>query len=471
MKYIFTLFLFLIFAVNFQAQDMASGHFFFSGSLNQLTADGVKIASVNSGLPFSIVVTENGAKISPAQLDLKIPNTNNSLKLNFENLKFANGHLTGAAKIVNSSGAVLEGLRLDVVSATEEFQTKDAKGNLAKDEKGNPILSTRNQAVNLASPLFFGDLAKNDSSDALAFDASTIKFAPETTKITVSGVVSGLRYLGAFNVKDLDNPAELATDVQGRIYVCDVGGQRIVRTDADGRNAETVAKLDDQCLSVAVSPKTGDIYATRGNSKDIYQFSNSGAAQGSFDGGDYLSFLRFDRQGNFYASGGHVFRFNNQKPALDLKEILDESLYAKGIDIDAGGNIWIISGLEDNRSFFRVAPDGKTAQRISSGADWRLGHLNVPQSVRVDASGNVYVTELGQEGTEAARISVFDKTGAFVRAFGRGGRVPDPDADKVLTGQVYRPTDIAFGAGGRVYISGENDGGFKTNMMLMFEPF
>jgi sugar lactone lactonase YvrE len=461
MKNLFTLFLLLIFAANLEAQDAAGGHFYFSGAMYQLAAEDVKIASVGSGLPFSIALTEAGAKVSPTQFDLKPSGAALGFKLKFENLKFANNDLTGAARIVNSSDSIIEGVRLDIVSVTEEFQTKDAKS-----------VSIRNQKAKLASPLFFGDLAKNESSDAVRFDVSLIKFAPETMKITISGVVSGLRYLGAFNVENLNYPAEIDADAQGRIYICDVGGQRVVRTDADGSHAETLAKLEDQCLSAAVNPKNGDVYATRGNSTAVYQFSNVGAAKGSFDGGDYVDFLRFDRQGNLYSSGGRVFRFTNQKRSLDLKEILDESLYAKGIDVDAGGNIWIVSGLEDKRSFFRAAPDGKTAQRIASGKDWRFGHLIVPQSVRVDADGNVYVAELGEEGAaEAARISVFDKNGQFIRTFGRGGRTPEPDADKVLPGQIYRPTDIAFGKDGRVYVSGENDGGFKTNLMLVFQPF
>jgi DNA-binding beta-propeller fold protein YncE len=232
-----------------------------------------------------------------------------------------------------------------------------------------------------------------------------------------------------------------------------------------------LAKLEDQCLSAAVDPKTGDVYATRGNSADVYVYSNTGAPKGSFDGGDYLSFLRFDRQGNLYASGGHVFRFAGRKVALDLKEVSDEGLSARGIDIDAAGRIWLVSGLEDARTFFRVGPDGREALRVSAGKDWRLGRLDIPESVRVDAAGNVYVAELGEEGVEAARVSVFDRDGAFVRAFGRGGRAPDPDTDKSLPGQLWRPKDIAFGPDGRVYIAQENDGGFKTNAVLVFLPF
>jgi DNA-binding beta-propeller fold protein YncE len=246
-----------------------------------------------------------------------------------------------------------------------------------------------------------------------------------------------------------------------------------VRTDAEGRNIEVPVKLENQCQGVAVDPKSGDIYATTNNSKSVYHFSNAGAAMQSFDSDEALSFLRFDRKGNLFGAASHVFRFVNGKPSLEISDAAGDDLYTKGFDVDgSNGNVWIASGLEKNRSLYRASSDGKTKQKIASGADWHLGRVDVPDSVRVDAQGNAYVVELGEvDADEAARISIFDKSGALIRVFGRGGRTPDPNKEKLLTGQAYHPTDIAFGANGRIYIAQENDSGFTRNLMLMFETF
>src|SRR5436189_4269648 len=176
MKNSLLLILLSLFIAHFAIQEKTGGHFYYSGPLNQLTAENVKVASVSSGLPFAISITDNGAKISPTQFDLKLPGANSPIKLSFEGLKFQGGHMTGTAKLLNSSGSVIEGVRLDVLNAAEEFQSKDAQGNLTT--------ATRNQAINLNSPLFFGDLATNESSEALAFDVSEIKLVPEARKIT-----------------------------------------------------------------------------------------------------------------------------------------------------------------------------------------------------------------------------------------------------------------------------------------------
>jgi hypothetical protein len=139
------------------------------------------------------------------------------------------------------------------------------------------------------------------------------------------------------------------------------------------------------------------------------------------------------------------------------------------MDVDPAGNMWVVSGLEKDRFLFRIEAGGKKGKRLLAGPDWHLGALDVPQSVRLDPAGNVYVAEQGEEGTEAARLSVFDKNGRFLRVFGRGGAAPR--ADEVLPGQVWRPVDLAFGEGGRLYVACANDGGFSKHLMLMFQPF
>src|SRR5438876_8371721 len=187
MKNLIIWLLFLICAASSQAQE-GNGHFLFSGQLNQLLSDGARIAPVTSGLPFAILISENGARVSPAQFDLKIPNAAGPVKLEFENLKFTDGRLTGAAKVTNATGAVIEGVRLDVVSVNEDYKTKGTNGV-------ETLLKSRAQPFKLASPLFFGDFAKGDVADSIAFNVSNLKLGVETSKVTVGGVVSGLLHL------------------------------------------------------------------------------------------------------------------------------------------------------------------------------------------------------------------------------------------------------------------------------------
>src|SRR4051812_16487659 len=100
LRRIFALFLLsaLLSPLGLRAQERGAGHFYFAGPLDRLTADGVKVAPVGAGLPFSLVISEAGAKVGPSQFDLKMPGASAPLRLTFEGLKFAAGRLTGSAR-------------------------------------------------------------------------------------------------------------------------------------------------------------------------------------------------------------------------------------------------------------------------------------------------------------------------------------------------------------------------------------
>ncbi|MDE3245865.1 MAG: hypothetical protein KGN80_07225, partial [Acidobacteriota bacterium] len=308
------------------AQD-GGGHFRFSGPLSQFMAPGSIPAPVSAGLPFDIPLGRNGSVPETLSVKLRLPGASGPLSLELSGLNYAAGRLSGTVRLQNTSGAVVEGIRLDVTGATEELT--------AKDDKGNQVPKTRPQQASLPSPLFFGDLEKGGVSGPLALEVGPLKFTPETARITVHGVVSGLRYLGFFDVKGLDSPAAVDVDGKGRVYIADVDGQRIVRTDAEGGHLENLIKLPDQCAGVAVDPRSGEVWASRINAKEIYRFSDAGAEKGSLPCDGYASYLRFDRQGRLYASGGHVFCFANQKAAFEAGQAAGEDLYAKGMDVDS----------------------------------------------------------------------------------------------------------------------------------------
>src|SRR5579871_5343860 len=108
------------------AQD-AAGHFHYAGPLSKFQVEGATPGAVAGGLPFTVTVADNGATITPSSFDLKGPQWNSAAKLTLDGLKYAGGKLTATARIQNGSGSVLEGVRLDITGATEEYKAKDAQ--------------------------------------------------------------------------------------------------------------------------------------------------------------------------------------------------------------------------------------------------------------------------------------------------------------------------------------------------------
>jgi len=440
-----------------------NGHFAYEGPLTQFMPEGATPAPVTTGLPIVIVLTEKGATIAPSTFEIQGKGWKQAAHLSLDGAKFAGGHLTGTVKLKNDSGSALEGVRLDITGATEEYTAKDAGG---KD-----VTKTREQKAALASPLFFGDLANGEESDGLSLDVSGIAFQPETTKVSVNAMLSGITYLDFFTVGDLTN-YEIDTDAKGRVYAA--GGDRIARTDADGKNLEVVVKGDPDCHGVAIDPKTGNILVNGGNDHIITYTPGGDELSRITVDKNHINFptlgVRVDRKGRIYNGGDNnrnVQCIDNGKQVWTI-ETGDAVLF----DVDVEQNVYVCNA----GNVTKYDANGKQIKRIAIGPDYHIGRLLGPVSCRVDPAGNLYVVEEGKgadengNGEEAPRISVFDKSGHVLRVWGRGSKTQPASSDTVLPGELYRPTDLAFGPDGRIYILGQNrnDNGAWVQV---FQPF
>ncbi len=450
-----------------------AGHFGFVGPISRFAPEGGKApAPVTSGLPFAIKIADNGSSVTPGKLDLVIPGVQDPLSMTLTGLKYDGGHLTGSLKLTNATGAVVEGLRLDVTGATETYPAKDDQGNALKDEKGNPVLKTREQKAEIASPLLFGDLPKGKDSPSLALDVSGIALAPDAIQVSVNGVLSGARLLNQWTSEEIVSPAEIVTDAKNRLYFADVVESRVLRCDLDGKNKSTVAKLPDQCLGVAVHPKTGQVYAIAINHPGIFKFTAGGEDDGKITSEDIpnLGLLHTDSQGSLYGVGDRgIAVFDGEKFVRAIEKIGDFEVAPTGFDVAPNGTLWVCS----NDSLFTVDSTGDNGKRIASGPDWHLGRVTGPTTCRVGPKGNVYVLEAGidlEDKYEPPRLSVFDPQGRFVRAMGHAGATAKSD-DEPLPGQIKYPIDLAFDADGHLVVLGKVGGGNSASLIQVYQLF
>ena len=124
-----------------------------------------------------------------------------------------------------------------------------------------------------------------------------------------------------------------------------------------------------------------------------------------------------------------------------------------GAAIDASGNVYI--GDEGNNVIRRIAPDGTVITLAGNGtagfvdnADPTLAQFDSPDGLAVDAAGNVYVADYNNN-----RIRKIDgTTGAVTTLAGAGGSGYLDNANP-LTAQFANPTDVAVDAAGNVYVA------------------
>lgn len=431
--------------------DAQSAPFLFSGPLPSLLAPGA-VAAVNSaGLPFQIRISADGQRVEGGPFSLTVPDAPTPFRLTLEGATFAAGTLSAKATIANGSGAPLEGLRLDLVQATETFTKKDATGKV--------VTETRPQRVT-AAPLHFGDLGSTETSDALPLVATGLTFGAETTQILVHGVVSGLRY-----EKTLVNPTacgagQIEIGERGDVYLADTCGRRIAHLAPTGEISGI--ELPAEAKGFARDARSGRLAASYGNHREIRLIGAENQVLGTI--GDvqgldtFPDFLRFDGQGKLWVeAGGAIVRFSETaKLEQRIDSIGGTDLYGVlSFDIAPDGTLWVIS----SGTLLRLPADGTPGTRlVESGR--RAGELTSPEAPRVAPDGTVWVVE-GADPTRGVpeRISVFDRQGRLLRLLGRGARAPLPNFPAAYhEAQVFQARDLAFGPKNRVYVSAQRPG-------------
>jgi DNA-binding beta-propeller fold protein YncE len=91
--------------------------------------------------------------------------------------------------------------------------------------------------------------------------------------------------------------------------------------------------------------------------------------------------------------------------------------------------------LDQNDNFLRVV--GQSAPNAAKSP----ATLNGPQGLFVTPDGTIYVADSGN-----SRIVVFDRTGKYLRAYGK------PDTELLKTDASYKPTKVIIDPSGRLYV-------------------
>lgn len=248
----------------------------------------------------------------------------------------------------------------------------------------------------------------------------------------------------------LTSPAGVAVDPGGALYIADTGAHRIYRLDAGGR-LELVAGTGKRGFSGDGGPALrGAIAAPRD--------------------------LAFDRQGNLYFtdSYNHRVRRVSAEGVITTVAGTGRAGYSgdggpaiqaalnnpQGVAVDRGGSVLVADTF--NHVIRKVDAAGVITTIAGTmppgfggdGGPATKALLSIPHAVDVAPDGTIYLTDSGN-----SRIRAIDAAGTIRTVVGSGPQAGlfsagfKGDGGPATQAQIFSAVDLAFDAGGRLYVS------------------
>lgn len=362
---------------------------------------------------------------------------------------YAGGSLKGKFAFTNITQRHLDGVRLDLISATETHTTPQGEANTTL-------------AVKPDTAILFGDLRPGDEVEPIALNAEGLKWTPDTKKIVVSLRLSGYTFMRELFPEHVNS--NLVFDSKGRLLVGSTQQPAIYRADLQKGTLEHFASTPDYGARLAVSPLDGTIAYSWANAHEFRFLTPGGQDKGApiASNDDVASFAGWPSFSGFDAKGRLYVMFNSQismldgagKPAFTVHSALGQEFdsYPR-LAVVPDGSFYVGSGP----NIFLFDQGGKSAKRVVSGPDWRPGKAAPVCSLAYDPGTKRLWAGSQTDNGLIGRIDSYDANGRYLCTIGRGGPQPVENAG-FWPSQCPYPLSIAVGPNGWVYVSNYEQG-------------
>jgi streptogramin lyase len=464
---------------------------FGNGNAQFSNARGVALATIVSGTPQTIWVTETGANL------VEKYNSSGSLILSFGAAGVNNGQFSlttnppaigisadsngniwvadmGNNRIqkFNSSGSWLQtvpgsgcaggsppacaaGAGNGQFSAPKSL-TVDGSGNIWVTDTGNNRVQEFNASGSFVQTFGaacghscgngqfntpYGIAVNNSSGNVWVVDMSNYRvqeFNGSGSYITQFGGTKGSGN-AQFNL-----PVGISVDSNGNVWVTDNNNARVQEFNSSGSYLSQFATSGgDDSVSVDSS---NNIWVTNYSSNVVQEFNSSGSQissfssttpQGIYVAGGATSTTTLwvadgsnDRMQQFNLSGSYLSQFGAPGTGQFMSPY--------GTAVDTGGNVFVVDASLNRVQEFNSS--GSYVTQFGSLGSGN-GQFNDAQGIATDSSNDIWVTDSGN-----SRVEEFNSAGSFIKTFGSSG----PG-----NGQFAGPFGLAVDTGGNVWVADE----------------
>jgi sugar lactone lactonase YvrE len=305
---------------------------------------------------------------------------------------------------------------------------------------------------------------------------------------TTSGSSDGTGIVAMFN-----NPLGVAIDAAGNVYVADTDNHKIRKITPEGEVTTlagngsagssngngTEARFRDP--SGVALDASGNVYVADSGNNMIRKITPegvvttlAGGSAGSSDGpGTEAKFshpegIAVDASGNVYVADSWNHRIRKITPSGVVSTLAGSRIsgssdgngiaasfnFPSGVAVDASGNVYVAEG--HNQIIRKITPSGGVTTLAgggSSGSSDGIGtaaRFKGPTGVAVDASGNVYVADYGNN-----KIRKITPSREVTTLAGTGNSGSSNGLGTVAT--FYHPSGVAVDALGNVYVAGSGN--------------